>query len=297
MVRKRFNRKFKHNVIAIVYDFDGTLTPKAMQEYTVLPKLGIKGKHFWEEVKKEKNRDKGDEITTYMRLMVKHCKEQGYALKPKVMGDLAKGIKFYPGVTRYFNRINKYVKDQTNGEVELRHYIVSAGLKEILSRTTIERHFHNIFASEYHYNEYMCPIFPKLIVNSTFKTQFLFRINKGIEDLNEDINAYMPETERAIPFQNILYIGDGLTDVPCMTVTRRQGGYAIAVYNNKNKGLPSCVNLLKAGRVNFISRADYSPNSDLDMKIKRILNLMFEGIQFGKETWGQIKKYYKYLEE
>jgi hypothetical protein len=170
--------------------------------------------------------------------------------------------------------------------------VISAGLKEIISGTPIARYFHKIFASEYYYNEYGAAVFPKVIVNDTLKTQFIFRINKGKENLNENINLHMPMSLRPVPFQNILYVGDGLTDVPCMTVIRKNGGYAIAVYKSRDsQGKKTCKELLKAERVDFITQADYKSSSELDYLVKLVLDNMAQGIRYGRESFRQSKKY------
>ena len=285
--------KFKHNVIAIVYDFDGTLTPQPMQEYTVLPEIGIKkGKKFWDAVTKEALMTGGEDIVTYMRLMIEMSVQKHYRVTPTVLKSLARNINYYPGVKTFFKRLNSYVEKQFDIDVKLRHYIISAGLKEIILGTSIAKYFYKIFASEYHYDEYDKAVFPKVIVNDTLKTQFIFRINKGKESLHENINLHMPIPLRPIPFQNILYIGDGLTDVPCMTVIRKNGGYAIAVFKpGDSKGLKTCKELLRAERVDFIAEADYRSKKELDRLIKLLLNNIVEGIRYGKESFYQSKKY------
>jgi len=285
--------EFKHNVIAIVYDFDGTLTPQPMQEYTVLPEIGIKkGKTFWDAVEKEALRTGGEDIVTYMRLMIEMSEHKHYPVTPKVLKSLAKNISYYPGVTTFFDRLNTYVKRQFDVDVKLRHYIISAGLKEIITGASIARHFYKIFASEYHYDAYDKAVFPKVIVNDTLKTQFIFRINKGKESLHENINLHMPVALRPVPFQNILYLGDGLTDVPCMTVIRKNGGYAVAVYKpGDSKGLSTCKKLQKAGRVDFIAEADYRSKKELERLVKLLLNSIVEGIRYARESFNQSKKY------
>ncbi|HNS22188.1 MAG TPA: HAD family hydrolase [Sedimentisphaerales bacterium] len=285
--------RFIHNVIAIVYDFDGTLTPQPMQEYTVLPELGIKkGREFWEAVRAEALSTGGEEIVTYMRLMIEMSKAKHYPVTPRVLRSLAKNIQYYPGVAGFFRRISDYVTTRLDSHIELRHYVLSAGLKEIICGASIARHFHKIFASEYHYNEYDEAVFPKVIVNDTLKTQFIFRINKGKEALHESINLHMPPALRPVPFQNILYIGDGLTDVPCMTVIRKNGGYAIAVYEEENaKALRTCKELLRAGRVDFIAQADYRGNKELDRLVRLLLNNMVEGIRYARESFDQSNRY------
>jgi len=289
-VKKR--ERFKRNTIAIVYDFDGTLTQQPMQEYTVLPQIKINPDKFWNKVKAEKMSTKGEEIVTYMRLMLELADQNKFSINKESLGSLAHKIKFYPGVTTYFNRINHYVRKKTKGKIHLKHYIISAGLKEILQKVKIEKHFSNIFASEYYYDHHGVAKFPLIIVNDTLKTQFLFRINKGKEGHAENINEHMPLSARPIPFPNILYIGDGLTDVPCMTVTTKQGGYAIAVYKpGSKKGLATCKKLLGAGRVELIAKANYRNKSDLDFAIKSILDTMIQGIRINSLYFSQYLKY------
>ena len=286
------SKKFKHNIIAIVYDFDGTLTPQPMQEYTILPKIGIKdGAAFWKEVTDESIRTKGEGIVTYMRLMLEKSNAKHYPVTSDALRKLAKKISYFPGVKNYFERINDYIKT-FKSDVELRHYIISAGLKEIIAGTSLSEYFYKVFASEYYYNEYGAATFPNVIVNDTLKTQFIFRINKGKEELHENINLHMPTHLRAIPFKNILYIGDGLTDVPCMTVIQKNGGYAIAVYKSSDsKGRNICKELLKAERVNFIAQADYRSGSELDSLVKLLLGQIVSGIRYERESFKQSETY------
>jgi hypothetical protein len=284
--------RFAHNVIALVYDFDGTLTPQPMQEYTVLPEIGIKkGKDFWKAVAKEARQTGGEEIVTYMRLMIEKSEQKHYPVTPGILKSLAANIRYYPGVAEFFPRMSAHLKT-LDAHVLLRHYVLSAGLKEIIRGASIAKYFYRIFASEYYYNEYEKAVFPKVIVNDTLKTQFIFRINKGKEALHESINLHMPPAARAVPFQNILYLGDGLTDVPCMTVIRKNGGYAIAVYKPGDaKGLKTCKELLRAGRVDFIAEADYRKNKEVDRLVRLLLNNIVEGIRYARESFDQSNRY------
>ena len=169
----------------------------------------------------------------------------------------------------------------------MRHYIISAGLKEILEGIGILKHFHRVFASEYVFDHHGVAVFPKVIINDTIKTQFIFRINKGREDLRQSINEYMPEEDRAIPFSNIVYLGDGLTDVPCMTVTKKNGGYAVAIQRPRvKKSIDTCKRLLEAGRVDFHAPADYRPGKILDKRMQLILDIIIAQILYRKEMHG-----------
>lgn len=190
---------FKQNTIALVYDFDGTLSPQPMQEYTVLPELGEDSSQFWKECTKEAKKHKADGMLTYMRLLIEKMESHHTHLDKKALRNLAKDIKYFPGVETWFDRINEHVREKSNGKVKVQHYIISAGLKEILDGIKIRKHFEKMFASEYYFDHHNAAKFPTIVINDTSKTQYLFRINKGITDINKSINDYMPEKERPIP--------------------------------------------------------------------------------------------------
>jgi len=283
-------KRFTQNTIALVYDFDGTLSPQPMQEYTVLPEIGIQSGKFWDEVNKQSKILEEEPMLTYMRLLFEKAEEKKIHIGRNEFKQLGKKVKYFPGVEEWFGRINKYVADTSDNQVLIKHYIISAGLKEILDGVSIKKHFHKVFASEYHYDHHNKATFPKLLITDTAKTQFLFRINKGKEVLGESINSHMPEDVRPIPFANIIYIGDGETDVPSMTVTRQSGGNAIAVYKTgrsvkEKKTHESCKTLLQANRVNFIAPADYSQNSILERRVQLLLKSVISKIEYERELF------------
>lgn len=271
---------FKQNTIAIIYDFDGTLTPEPMQNYAILPKLGIHPNDFWQEVGEEVAQTGAENMLVYMRKLLEKADEAKVHITKADYADLAKNIQYYKGVETWFKRINDYVMDK-NSNIHIKHYIVSAGMKEVLEGVAIKDEFEAIYASEYFFDFKGIATFPKLVITDTSKTQFLFRVNKGIEDLSQTINEHMPEAERPVPFSNIIYIGDGLTDVPSMALTRKEGGHAIAVYEEDNTQQQAVGQaLLKAGRVDFVAPADYSPNSILETKMTLLLNYIIAHIEY-----------------
>ncbi len=275
---------FNRNILAIIYDFDGTLTPQPMQEYTVLPELGISPTKFWNEVNREVRVTGGDAILTYMRLLVEKIEANKAHLSREALRKLASSIQYYPGVAGWFERINAYVRRRSLGVVETRHYIISAGLSEILEGISIKHHFERIYASQYHFNHHEVACFPTIVINDTSKTQYLFRINKGREQAGESINEYMPEGERPIPFSHMLYIGDGLTDVPCMTVTKKYGGFAVAVHNPAHAAsIETCRELVRADRIDYFAAADYRPGRGLEKRVSTLLDLIIARIQFARE--------------
>ncbi len=275
---------FEKKAIALVYDFDGTLSPRPMQEYAFLPKIGEDPKAFWAESNRIAREQKADPLITYMHLLYRKAKAKGVRIDRSDLVAQGREVDFFPGVESWFDEITAYVKLRAESQgVVVRHYLVSSGLTEIIEGTTIRGKFHNIFASEYWFDAYEMP-YPKRVITDTGKTQYLFRINKGIEDLGESINDHMPETTRPIPFSNIIYFGDGDTDVPSMAVTRKNGGHAIAVYP-PGKARTKCVNLFKAGRCDFFAPADYRRGSDLFKRTCLLLDSILADIRVQEEMW------------
>lgn len=277
--------RFFQNTIALVYDFDGTLSPQPMQEYTVLPKIGVDPARFWEKVNREARETESDPMLVYMRHIIEALERQQVDVKREDFAAMASQIEYFPGVAGWFARMNAYVRRKSGGHAKLQHYLISAGQKEILDGVSIRKHFKRIYASEYHFNHHGVATFPKFLVTDTQKTQFLFRINKGIEDVTESINEHMPEDERPIPFPNIVYVGDGMTDVPSMALTKKNGGHTVAVYDPKGeRGRATCVKLLDAGRVDFVAEADYRAGSRLAHRVELLLDAIVADIAYRREA-------------
>jgi phosphoserine phosphatase len=276
--------KFEKKTIALVYDFDRTLSPRPMQEYAFLPEIGADAAAFWAESNALARRTQADPLITYMHLMYRKAKAKGVRIDRADLVAQGRKVAFYPGVVDWFDAIAGYVKShaQSHG-VQLRHYLVSSGLLEIVEGTSIYRRFHNVFASEYWFEAYDLP-YPKRVITDTGKTQYLFRINKGVEDLGQSINQHMAEEARPIPFANMIYFGDGDTDVPSMAVMRKNGGRAVAVYP-PGKSKAKCVDLYRAGRCDFFAPADYREGSDLFRRTCLLLDLMLADIRVQEEKW------------
>ena len=261
----------KRNIVALIYDFDGTLSPQPMQEYTVLPEIGIEPGEFWAEVNREVERTGGEDIITYMRMMYEKAEARKLHIGREQLKEMGRRVEYFNGVESWFSRINSYIDERSGGKVEVRHYIVSSGLREILEGISIFDEFYNVFASEYFFDHHGRASYPKRVITDTTKTQYLFRINKGIEDLGKSINSHMPLDQRPIPFSHMIYFGDGLTDVPSMAVTRSNGGHAIAVHA-PGRGREVCEMLFREGRCELYAAADYGENSDLFRRTRLILD-------------------------
>ena len=254
-------------IIAIMYDFDKTLCTRDMQEYSFLPSVGVKPHEFWANATTMAAEEVMDSILTYMYCMVEAAHESGNPLTRESLVACGKDIEYFPGVEGWFERINRYA-DEVGVHVE--HYVLSSGLKEIIEGTSIAKFFKRIYACEFLYKDGQA-CWPKMAVNYTNKTQFVYRINKGVLDINNnaDLNNYRPNSERRVFFDNMIYMGDGLTDVPCMKLVKESGGHSIAIYHHgqHENALP----LLKHDRVNFMLEADYREGSDLHRTMKLLL--------------------------
>jgi len=261
----------KKPIVAIMYDFDKTLCTKDMQEYAFIPALGMSSSAFWGEANTLTDAEEMDNILAYMYKMVEKAREKKVPITRDTFREMGRSVEFFDGVLSWFDRINEYGEQ---AGVRIEHYIVSSGIKEIIEGTAIAEKFKKIYACEFMYDYNGSIQWPKFAVNYTAKTQFLFRINKGVLTIDsksaDKLNQYTPENERRVPFRNMIYIGDGLTDVPCMKLVKSNGGQSIAVYD-QGKGREAALNLLKADRVNFVAAADYGPGSDIETIVQAII--------------------------
>ena len=258
-------------IIALLYDFDKTLCTQDMQNYAFIPSLGMDPDAFWKEANTFGWQQEMDGILAYMYTMLRKCNELGIPLTRESLVEKGRSIELFPGGKEWFGRINAF--GESLG-VEIEHYVLSSGLKEIIEGSGISHEFKMVYASEFYYDETGTPVWPKLDVNFTAKTQFVYRINKGVLAVSndKDLNASMPDDSKRIPFTNMIYVGDGLSDVPCMKMMRAYGGQAIAVYQAGNRlGVEE---LLSRGRVDFIFPADYREGTALDSTVKNIIRKM-----------------------
>ena len=257
-------------IVAIMYDFDRTLCTKDMQDYSFIPSLGMTESEFWQYSNSLGQREHMDSILAYMYAMVKISKDKNIPLLRQNLVDMGKNVELFKGVEGWFGRITEFGK--LSG-MQVEHYVISSGMKEIIEGTPISKCFKSIFACEFLYDENGNGVWPKTDVNYTNKTQFVYRINKGVLDVanDNDLNRSMPDDSKRVPFCNMIYIGDGLSDVPCMKMMKAYGGYSIAVYQNKDSKVED---LLKRGRVDYIYPADYSENTGLDITVKNIIRKM-----------------------
>ena len=273
-------------IIAIMYDFDKTLCTKDMQNYRFIPSLGLKVSEFWDYTNEVQSREKMDSVLAYMYAAIKISKEKNIPLKRERLEENGREIEFFPGVSEWFRRINEF--GESCG-VTIEHYVISSGMKEIIDGTQISGEFKNIFACEYLYDENGIAVWPKTAVNYTNKTQFVYRINKGVLDVSndDDLNRSMPDDSKRIPFTNMIYIGAGLSDVPCKKMMKSYGGKSIAVYQALDEKVKE---LLRKDRVDYIYPADYRDGTGLDRTVKDIIRNMAISDRLYEENANQLKR-------
>lgn len=259
--------------VALVYDFDGTLVQGNIQEHSFIPAIGMQHDEFWSKVKKLARDHDSDEILAYMYLMLEEARKSKEPVSEDRLRQHGRDLPLFPGLENgtWFGRLNRYA-----GKLNLclDHYVVSSGIQEMIQGCSIFDEFRHVFASRFIYVAGKAR-WPAVAINYTTKTQYVYRINKGIDNHcdNDMINAYIPEHKRAVPFERMIYIGDGYTDIPAMKMVASKGGHSIAVYDPKtnNGGREIISKLISDDRVNFVAPADYERDSQLDIIVKGVL--------------------------
>ena len=257
---------------ALIYDFDGTLAPGNMQEYDFIPAIGKSNKEFWHDSNELARAQDADMTLTYMARMIQEARSTGLSLKREAFQESGRRITLYDGVKEWFGRINAYAAERG---VRMLHYINSSGIKEIIEGTCIAHEFRNIYACSFLYDVDGIAYWPAVAVNYTNKTQFIFKINKGVESVFDAtlVNRYIEENKRLVPFKRMIYVGDGTTDIPCMRLVKNFGGHSIAVYNPGQKGAQKeLASLIRDNRVNHVCAADYTEGSYMDTVVKTIID-------------------------
>ena len=261
---------------ALVYDFDGTLARGNLQEQSFIPNIGMERDQFWAEVKQRTKAYDADEIFVYMQLMIDKAREKGAKVTKNALCAHGRNADLFPGLTdgTWFARVNGHAAQLG---LQLDHYVISSGVSEMIQGCPIHHHFRHVFASKFIYVGDNAS-WPGVAINYTTKTQYLFRINKGIHNHwdNDAINEYTPDHFRPVPFERMVFIGDGYTDIPTMNMLTQKGGYSIAVYDPDPqatfRNLDTIGKLIAHDRVNFVAPADYTEDSQLDIIVKGVLS-------------------------
>jgi len=264
--------------IAFVYDFDGTLAEGNIQEHSVLGALGYDPEPFWDKVEEMAKQEDADEILVYLQQMIEAARQAGTPLTREMLAKHGGGIQLFPGVEEWFTRINRYAREEC--QLEPQHFIISSGNLEMIEGTSIAHEFTRIFACKFLFDNEGHASWPGVGVNYTTKTQYLFRINKGIHNFHDSkaLNKWKDETDRPVPFDRMIFFGDGDTDIPAMKLVKLQGGYSIAVFDNKLWADAPCQEkihkLISEDRVSYVAPGNYERASLLDVTVKGLLMRM-----------------------
>lgn len=286
-------KKEQKPVIAICYDFDKTLTPTDMQAQGFIQSCDIDVDTFWKQSNGMAEENDMDMNLSWMFNMKEMSVGTFYITKQKLQ-NYGKKIELFSGVETWFDRIDEFGKEN---DVIIEHYIISSGLKEMIEGTSIYNKFKKVYASSFYFDDKGCAIWPAQVVNYTNKTQFLFRIEKGVLDINDSrINDYFEEKALRIPFENIIYIGDSDTDIPCMKLVNNYGGYSIGVYDPDKQDKTKVYRMINEQRINYYAKADYTENEELDSLVKRIVKNISSKEELKKYHYSNVDEYEKYLE-
>lgn len=263
--------KGNNPVVAICYDFDKTLSPDDMQAQGYIQSVGYNVDEFWKKSNQLAQENDMDQNLAYMLTMSETSRGKFYLTKDS-LADYGSKVKLFNGVEEWFERITEY--GATKGIV-VEHYIISSGLKEMIEGTIMAKkgNFKKIYACSFYFDEQNVAKWPAQVINYTNKTQFLFRIEKGTLDVNDDrVNDYFPPEKIRVPFRNILYIGDSATDIPCMKLVNTYGGYSIGVYNPVKNDKSKVYSMMEQNRIRYFAPADYSVGSEIDQLVKDIID-------------------------
>lgn len=290
----------------MIYDFDGTLSAGNMQEYDFIPAVGKTVRDFWSESSQLARDCDADPILTYMARMIAEARASGVPITRESFRSSGSRVKLFSGVEEWFGRINRYGAEKG---LDIVHYVNSSGIREMIEGTSIAHEFRKIYACSFLYDEAGEAYWPGVAINFTNKTQFIFKINKGVEAVwdGKAVNEYIEEHRRPVPFRRMIYFGDGTTDIPCMRLVKASGGYSIAVYNpaegvsTTSEALGSLVapaktvtvtatvtaegearKLLVENRVDFVTPADYGPGGDLDRIVHTIIDKIAAEVELAR---------------
>lgn len=259
----------KEPILAICYDFDKTLSPDDMQAQGYIQSIDYEVADFWKESNELAKNNDMDQNLAYMYMM--STRSRGKVLFTRdTLHEQGGKVKLFPGVDTWFDRINEY---RRNKGVSVEHYIISSGLKEMIEGTEVAEKFTKIYASSFYFDDDGVAVWPAQVVNYTNKTQFLFRIEKGVLDINDQgVNSFFQPNQYRVPFRNMIYIGDSDTDIPCMKLVNTNGGHSIGVYNSETKDKSKVFRMLDEKRIKYYVPADYNENSQLEQLVKMIID-------------------------
>lgn len=259
------------NVIAVVFDFDDTLAPDSTSGF--LASLGVDVPAFWRQHVQHLIDDGWDPVPAYLyRLIELSRSRQPPRITRDTLAAWGRQVRFYNGATQIFARLRQHA-ESAFPEVRLEFYIISSGIGEIVRSSRIAKQFTDIWACEFHYDDQGGIVFPRTLVSFTDKTRFLFQISKGLVGPESrrrpfEVNRKISPDQRRVPFDQMIFVGDGYTDVPCFSLVRGQGGAALGVFDPGNREKwGRAWGFIEDDRVSNLAPADYGKNTALSASL------------------------------
>lgn len=292
MAEQNLPKQVENKVFALIYDFDNTLIEGNLPDHSLLEEIGWEPEEFWKVSNKRAEDQRADMVCVYMHTLLEKAEEAGKPITREMLERHGKKIKmregFADGQNSWFKRTGEIAREHG---LEIQHYVITSGLAEMVEACPIANDLRAVFGSRYLYDENGKAVGLAHVVNYTNKTQHLFRINKGVHDIADDrkLNEYMHEETRPVPFSNMLFIGDGFTDIPCFSLIKRFQGHTLAVLANEvttedsdieiaqhimskiNKSFDQIETLVSDGRADHISLgAHFVPDGRVEQVVEKV---------------------------
>lgn len=256
------------DVIALVFDFDDTLAPDSTSG--LLADMGVDVENFWkDQVGPLLFEQDWDPVPAYLYQMIALSRSGTHGpITRERLADWGRRLPLHTGVETLFSRLRAMVKSE-HPQVQLEFYLISSGIGDVVRHTSIAEEFTDIWSSDFVYDEQGAIHFPKRIVSFTDKTRYLFHIQKGIVGAASrskpfEVNKKVPEDRLRVPFEQMIFVGDGYTDIPCFSLIRRSGGVAFGVWDPKHRDKRSRAwGFIQEGRVSNLNQARYDEQAEL----------------------------------
>lgn len=282
-------------IIGIIFDFDGTLAPDTTG--TMVKSFGVEPSTFWRDHVHRRIDDGWDPSTAQMYSLLEVGRSPGTGeqrLTREMLEECGRNLKPFDGVMELFETLNERVR-QKNSDITIEYYIISCGLSEIICQTPIAHHFRNIWAGALHFDEQGRADFPKVILSHTEKLRYLYGIVRGVEKIGSVNQPFatqgqFQDDELRIPLDQIIYIGDGLTDMPCFSVVYRENGIALGIYKEESKEKwGRAAGESNEGWVSNLAVTDYSENSELVESLCLAVESIASRITLRAKTRGDLE--------
>jgi phosphoserine phosphatase len=275
------------NTIAFIFDFDDTLAPDSTSGF--LHHFGVDVQAFWKKDVQELIEKDWDPIPAYLYQMIR-LSNNSKRITREALAEWAKQITYYPGVENIFDSLRQHAK-AVDPTLKLEFYLISSGIAGILRHTSIAKHFEDIWACDFDYDDEGQILFPKKVVSFTDKTRYIFHISKGIFGEKSrgrpfDVNQKVESRDLRVPLNQMIFVGDGYTDIPCFSLVRKGGGIAIGVYDSDNRDKwGRAWGFIEQQRVSNLVPADYTPKSALANSLMMSIESIVRRVELNRLTY------------